>query len=143
MADFQVLLGLQNGGGQEEAPSPRVSFGPRAAWVLIVILALIVALFAAWTYLQWSIAEHVFSTKANLDWFGITFYHGLTFVVGGLLALLVINPRVGKSDLSGLVSLGMLSRRTPGEEYERLNPEIKPGPWLWGLWQVVKWALVF
>jgi uncharacterized membrane protein (UPF0182 family) len=111
--------------------------------VLIALLALVVIVFAAWTYLQWSIAEHVYSTKANLDWFGITFYHELTFVVGGLLALLVINPRVGKSDLSGLTTL--MARRMPqgGEEFDRPITEIKAGPWLWGLWQVVKWALVF
>ena len=96
----------------DENAGNRVSFGPRAIWVLIAIFAVVVGLFAAWTYLQWSIAQHVYSTKAALNWFGITFYHGYTFLVGGILALLVINPRVGKSDLSGL--LGVLSRRSPG-----------------------------
>ncbi|MDA4116955.1 MAG: hypothetical protein OK455_01245 [Thaumarchaeota archaeon] len=143
MAPFRVLLGLQNGGGEDDGVSPRVSFGPRAAWVLVAILAIIVILFAAWTYLQWSIAEHVYSTKSNLDWFGITFYHGLTFFVGGLLALLAINPRVGSSDLTGLFTL--MSRRLPqvGEEFERPIAEVRPGVWLWGFWQVVKWALFF
>jgi uncharacterized membrane protein (UPF0182 family) len=111
--------------------------------VLVALFALIVALFAAWTYLEWSVAEHVFSVKAGLDWFGITFYHGYIFVVGGILALLVINPRVGKSDLGGMVPL--LSRRPSpyGEEYRSPLAEIKAGPWVWGFWQVVKWALVF
>jgi uncharacterized membrane protein (UPF0182 family) len=129
-------------GGEEEAGT-RVSFGPRAVWVLIAIFALIVGLFAAWTYLEWSIAEHVFSAKAGLDWFGITFYHGYTFIVGGILALLVINPKVGKSDLSGLVTL--MSRRPSqyGEEYARPLTDIRPGAWVWGFWQFVKWALVF
>jgi len=129
--------------GEEEETSTRVSFGPRAVWVLIGIFALIVALFAAWTYLEWSIAEHVYSTKADLDWFGITFFHGYTFLVGGIIALLVVNPRVGKSDLSGLV--GLMTRRTPqyGEEYARPLTDLKPGAWVWGFWQFVKWAIVF
>ncbi len=135
----------EGGGGGEEEAGTRVSFGPKAAWVLIAIFALIVALFAAWTYLQWSVAEHVYSAKAGLDWFGITFYHGYTFVVGAILALLVINPRVGKSDLSGLATL--LSRRTSPYsdemQYQRPLTEINAGPWVWGLWQFVKWALVF
>jgi uncharacterized membrane protein (UPF0182 family) len=129
-------------GGEEEARS-RPSFGPRAIWGLIVIFAIIVGVFAAWTYLEWSIAEHVFSAKAGLDWFGITFYHGYTFVVGAILALLVINPQVGKSDLSGLVSL-MARRPSPyGEEYAQPLTEIKPGAWVWGFWQFAKWAIVF
>ena len=129
-------------GGEADAGA-RVSFGPRAIWVLVAIFAIIVGLFAAWTYLEWSVAEHVFSAKAGLDWFGITFYHGYIFVVGALLALLVINPQVGKSDLSGLVVL-MSRRQSPyGEEYARPLTEIKPGVWVWGFWQFVKWALVF
>lgn len=112
--------------------------------MLIAILAIIVALFAAWTYLEWSVAEKVYSAKSGLDWFGITFYHSSTFILAALLALLVINPRVGKSDLSGLVTL--LSRRTTyGDEvqYQRPLGEIKTGPWVWGFWQLVKWVLVF
>jgi hypothetical protein len=129
--------------GVEEDAGTRVSFGPRAIWVLIAIFAIIVGLFAAWIYLEWSIAQHVYSTKADLNWFGIVFYHGYTFIVGGVIALLVINPRVGKSDLSSLVTL--MSRRTAqyGDELQRPLAELKPGAWVWGLWQFVKWALVF
>jgi len=129
--------------GVEEDAGTRISFGPRAIWVLIAIFAVVVALFAAWIYLEWSIAEHVYSTKADLNWFGITFYHGYTFVVGGILALLVVNPRVGKSDLGGLFTL--MTRRTSqySDELQRPLAELRPGAWVWGLWQFVKWALVF
>jgi uncharacterized membrane protein (UPF0182 family) len=128
--------------GEDDAGA-RISFGPRAIWVLIAIFAVIVGLFAAWTYLTWSIAQHVYSTKADLSWFGITFYHDYTFIVGGIIALLVINPRVGKSDLTGLVTL--MSRRTSqyGDEFQRPVTDLRPGAWVWGLWQFVKWTLVF
>ncbi len=89
----------------EDEPRYPVSFGPRVVWLLIALLVIVVGLFAAWTYLTWSIAQHVYSTKADLSWFGITFYHGYTFLVGGLLALLVVNPKVGKSDVASLVTL--------------------------------------
>ncbi len=125
----------------EEERRRRFSFGPRLAWALVGLLALIVALFAIWTFLGWSIAEHVYSLKAGLDWFGINFYGGSTFVAAALFALLVVNPRVGRSDIGSLISV--LSRRlTPYEESERPG-EVKTGRWLWGLWQVVKWAIVF
>src|SRR5579863_4823447 len=114
-----------------------------AIWVLIAVIAVAVGLFAAWTFLVWSIHQHVYSTKADLSWFGITFYHGYTFVVGGLLALLVVNPRVGKSDLASLVTL--MSRRTSqyADEFQRPLAELRPGVWAWGLWQFAKWAIVF
>jgi len=127
----------------EDQQRPPVSFGPQAVWVLIGILAVAVIVFALWTILIWSIAQHVYSTKSDQSWFGITFYHGYTFLVGGLLALLVIHPRVGKSDLSGLVTA--LSRRSPqyGDEIQRPLAQLKPGVAVWGLWQFVKWLIVF
>lgn len=137
--------GLQDAGPplDEQPPREPISFGPRAIWVLVAIFAVMVALFAAWIYLNWSIAQHVYSTKSDLSWFGITFYHDYTFLVGGILALLVVNPRVGKSDLGGLIT--MLTRRTSqySDELQRPLAELRPGAWLWGLWQFAKWALVF
>jgi len=133
---------LEDRAGDEVAGS-RPSFGPRAIWVLVAVFAVVVGLFAAWTYLEWSIAEHVYSAKAGLDWFGITFFHDDTFIVGALLALLVINPKVGKSDLSGLATLASRRSSPYSDEYVQRIPSITPGATLWGFWQFVKWALVF
>jgi hypothetical protein len=142
-----AVLALEPSGYETEDISPgrrRPSFGPKAIWVVLAVLAAMVILFGAWTYLTWSIAEHVYLTKAGLNWFSITFYHGYTFVVGGLLALLVINPRVGKSDLSGVIRLMIARRSSPyGDEFERPRAELRAGPWVWGLWQVLKWSIVF
>src|SRR2546427_12905058 len=88
----------------EETARRRISFGPRMAWALIGVLIIVLSLFAAWTFLEWSIAEHVYSVKGGLDWFGINFYGGATFIAAALLAPFVINPEVGNSDLRSLIS---------------------------------------
>ncbi|TLY02793.1 MAG: hypothetical protein E6K95_04875 [Thaumarchaeota archaeon] len=125
----------------EEPARRRISFGPRMAWALIGVLIIVLILFAAWTFLEWSIAEHVYSLKGGLDWFGINFYGGATFIAAALLALVVINPEVGKSDLGSLISV--LSRRVSSYEESEPPREVKAGKWLWGLWQLTKWAAVF
>src|SRR3989475_8301744 len=125
----------------EETARRRISFGPRMAWALIGVLIIVLILFAAWTFLEWSIAEHVYSLKGGLDWFGINFYGGSIFLAAALLALVVINPEVGKSDLGSLISV--LSRRVSSYEESEPPREVKAGKWLWGLWQLTKWAAVF
>src|SRR2546427_1522924 len=125
----------------EEPARRRISFGPRMAWALIGVLIIVLILFAAWTFLEWSIAEHVYSLKGGLDWFGINFYGGSIFLAAALLALVVVNPEVGKSDLGSLISV--LSRRVSSSEESEPPKEVKAGKWLWGLWQLAKWAIVF
>ena len=125
----------------------RTRFGRKTAWFFIAIIAVILVLSIAWVVLQWSIAEYVYSTKATLNWFGITFYHDYVFIAAGLFALLLIYPKVGGSDLWRLV--GVLGRRTRRYEYENEPPEAPRtdgramSPWLWALWQTAKWALGF
>src|SRR2546428_1001179 len=125
----------------EEPTRRRISFGPRMAWALIGVMVIVLILFAAWTFLEWSIAEHVYSVKGGLDWFGINFYGGATFIAAAWLALVVTNPEWGKSDLGPRISV--LSRRV--SSYEEWEPprEVKAGKWLWWLWQLTKWAAVF
>ena len=126
-------MGVEGDGG------PRIF---RRLSVLVIALVVVVAVLAVlWIVLQWSIAEHVYSLKAALDWFGITFYHDYTFVAAALFALLLINPRPGESDLWRLGTVGMRFMRPYEEEEHR--PSEKVNVWLWGLWQVVKWALGF
>jgi hypothetical protein len=127
-----------------EEPRVRFRFGRAATWALVVVIAAIVVLSIAWVILQWSIAESVYSTKASLNWFGITFYHDYVFVAAALFALLVVNPRVGRSDLRGLLEvLGRRMRRDEFEQEERLPRSDKMNTWLWAIWQAAKWALGF
>jgi hypothetical protein len=98
----------------------------------------------AWVILQWSIAQAVYSSKADLNWFGITFYHNYLFLAAGLFALLVVYPKVGGSDLKGLIEvLGRRMRRDEFEQEERPRSNEKMNPWLWAIWQTLKWALAF
>ncbi|HUH82281.1 MAG TPA: hypothetical protein VLX33_00210 [Nitrososphaerales archaeon] len=125
--------------GAGEEGEPRTF---RRLSIIVVALVLVVAVLAIlWVVLQWSIAQHVYSLKGGLDWFGITFYHDYTFVAGALFALLLINPRPGGSDLWRLGTVAFRLMRPYDEDDFR--PSEKLNVWLWGLWQVVKWALGF
>jgi hypothetical protein len=116
----------------------------RYSWlrILIIVIVVVVAVLSvAWIALQWSIAEYVYSTKAGLDWFGITFYHYYTFVAAALFALLLVYPRKGGSDLWRFGTV--VYRLTRPYEAEESRPREKMNTWLWIPWQTVKWALGF
>ncbi len=110
-------------------------------YLFIAVIAVVVITSVAWVVLQWSIAEAVFSAKAGLDWFGITFYHDYTFVAAALFALLLVNPRPGRSDLWRLFTVAYRLMRP--YEAEESRPREKVNSWLWILWQTGKWAVGF
>ncbi len=128
-----------------EAEEPRrFRFGRGLTWVLLAVIGVTIILSIAWVILQWSIAESVYSTKADLNWFGITFYHDYVFVAAALFALLLVYPKVGGSDLRGLIEvLGRRMRRDEFEQEERPRSDGKMNTWLWALWQTIKWAFGF
>jgi len=109
----------------------------------LIIIAVVAVLAVAWVILQWFIAESVYSAKAGLNWFSITFYHDYTFVAAGLFALLVVYPKRGGSDIWRLGTV--LSRYLRPYEAEQGGMRLseKMNVWLWALWQTLKWALVF
>jgi hypothetical protein len=113
----------------------------RLTYLIFVLVIVAAALAVLWVVLQWSIAESVYSAKAGLDWFGITFYHYYTFVAAALFSLLLINPRPGVSDLWRLWTV--VYRRMRPYETEEIKPKETLNIWLWSLWQVVKWAIGF
>jgi hypothetical protein len=127
----------------------RFRFGRITVWFLLAVIAVIIVLSIAWVILEWSIAEYVYSAKAGLDWFSITFYHDYLFVAAGLFALLLINPKVGQSDLLRLIGAIRRGVRRRDLEYESVPAETPKadgrvmGTWLWALWQTLKWALGF
>src|SRR5712692_8825709 len=110
--------------------------------LVVVLLGVAVALALAWVFLRWSIAESVYSAKAGLDWFGLTFYHEYTFIAAALFSLLLVNPQPGRSDLRRLGTVVYRLMR-PYEAEGENRPGEKMNIWLWGLWQTVKWAIGF
>ena len=85
---------MQSGGG--DFPGNRNPMARRRSFLPYILLAIVLALIglvAADVWLNWTISEYMYSTKGGLDWFGINFYGGLTFVVAAILALLFVNPR--------------------------------------------------
>jgi hypothetical protein len=123
-----------------EGEGPAIRFR-RLTYLILALIAVAAILAILWVVLQWSIAESVYSSKAGLDWFGITFYHYYTFVAAALFSLLLINPRPGASDLWRLWTV--VYRRLRPYEAEETKPKDMLNVWLWGLWQVVKWAAGF
>ncbi|HME19721.1 MAG TPA: UPF0182 family protein [Nitrososphaerales archaeon] len=128
---------------ESEADGGPVRLFRLLTWLLIAIIAAAVIIAVAWVVLQWSIAESVFSAKAGLDWFGITFYHEFAFIAAALFALLLVYPRPGGSDLwkLGTVAYKLLTPYEAEAEGRRVSE--KMNVWLWALWQTLKWALAF
>jgi len=128
---------------ESEAGDGSVRLYRRLAWLLLAIIAATVLLAIAWVILQWSIAEAVYSVKAGLDWFGITFYHEYAFLLAGIFALLLVYPRPGGSDLwrLGTVAYKLLTPYQAEPEGRRVNDRMNV--WLWALWQTLKWAIGF
>jgi len=145
---------LQSGG--DDFPGGRIPTRRRRSIIPYIILALvilIIVLVAADIWLNWTIFQYMYQTKAGLDWFSIVFYGGLTFVVGGLLALLFVNPIPRRSDIfEAFNALMGLQYRNPymgqyggqGQPMRRIRPMyIRPSRTLWAYWQAFKWVILF
>jgi TRAP-type C4-dicarboxylate transport system permease small subunit len=141
---------LQSGG--DDFPTGGVPIRQRRSIIPYIILAVVIILvvfIAANIWLNWTINESMYETKAGLDWFGINFYGGLTFVVGSLLALLFVNPIPRRSDIfEAFNALMGLQYRNPylGQygQQRRIRPlYIRPSKTLWAFWQAVKWLILF
>ena len=142
---------MQTGG--DDFPGSRVPVRQRRnliPYIVLAIVVILVAFIAADIWLNWTINESMYQTKAGLNWFGINFYGGLTFVVAGLLALLFLNPIPRRSDIfEAFNALMGLQYRNPymgqyGQQTRRIRPiYIRPSKALWSFWQAVKWVILF
>jgi uncharacterized membrane protein (UPF0182 family) len=115
--------------------------------ILTIIIVVVAVLAALWIILQWSVAVQVYSQKAGLNWFEITFYHNYTFIAAALFALLVINPLAGHSDLWRFLNSFQTAFYPATERSENEIPILNPPATLskprWLLWQILKWAGAF
>lgn len=114
----------------------------RLIWLGVGIVIAVIGVIVAWVYLQFSIYQYVYSFKASLDWFAINFYHNYTFAAAGFLALLVINPKMGKSDFWQVVAGLTRIPETSGSAVT-VGDSHKLKRWDWALWQFIKWAFAF
>ena len=121
-------------------------------YIILALFLLLIIYIAATVWLNWTILETMYRSKAGLDWFNINFYGGLTFVVGGFLALLFINPIPRRSDLAEAFNalMGLQYRQVSYGGYggqaptRRIRPMyIRPGMLVWAFWQLVKWVILF
>ncbi len=111
-------------------------------------------------WINWSILQSMYSVKFGLDWIQTVFYHGYTFAVAAFLALLVINPLPGHSDLFSAAS-AITSRDWNFVRNARFNdfrdykfysaPQAAPphpsgfslSLRFWALWQVAKYVVAY
>lgn len=141
--------------GGDDFPGSQVPIRERhriLPWLVLGFVVVVIVLFAASIWLNWTILETMFSQKAGLDWFGINFYGGLTFGVAAILALLFVNPFPRRSDLFEAFNalIGLQYRQAPyggygsGVPTRRVRPlYIRPSRFLWGFWQLLKWMILF
>jgi hypothetical protein len=144
---------LQSGG--DDFPGGRIPARHRRSiipYILLALVIVIIVLVAADIWLNWTIFQYMYQLKAGLNWFSIVFYGGLTFVMGGLLALLFVNPIPRRSDIfEAFNALMGLQYRNPymgqyggGQQMRRIRPMyIRPSRTLWGYWQALKWVILF
>jgi len=115
----------------------------RALLVVLVVVAIVVALWGVYVYLDWTVLETMYSNKAGINWFETVFYHNMLFIVSAVAALVLVNPIPGHSDLFTAVrSVSDLFYR---QEYrgEAREFALKPPKVLWVFWQLAKWAIGF
>jgi len=143
---------LQSG---DDFPGSQVPIKERPKLLPYLILAVFlvaIGLFIGTIWLNWTIFESMYRSKAGLDWFGINFYGGLTFLVAGVLALFFVNPFPRRSDLFEAFNalMGLQYRQTAYGGYggqmpqRRIRPMyIRPSSLLWSFWQILKWSVLF
>src|SRR5271157_4420621 len=141
--------------GGEDFPGSRPLIRERRRifpYILLAVIMAIIVIIGAGVWLNWTILEYMYNTKAGLNWFNINFYGGLTFLVGGVIALFFVNPLPRRSDLFETFNalMGLQYRQAAFGGYggqipqRRIRPMyIKPSSLFWGFWQLLKWSALF
>jgi hypothetical protein len=140
--------------GSAGAISRRGRFRIRITYLVAAVIILVIGFYGATVWLNWTILQNMYATKAGLNWFSVNFYGGLTFIVAGLLALLFVNPIPRRSDLFEAFNsmIGLQYRESPytsryggtGIPTRRIRPVyIRPSLSLWIFWQALKWSILF
>ena len=114
-----------------------------SVWVFLSVILAVTVLLSLYVFLEFNINQTMYLEKANLNWFQTVFYSNYVFYISAFLALLVINPFVGKSDLyeayDSIQQYAKMMSATSGIEIDVSIPnlKIKWGRSTWALWQMV------
>ena len=129
---------------KDEEKKGRERFQRRILFLFIFFIAvIIITYFSLYVWLQWSILETMYLQKGGFDWFSINYYYNYTFITAAILALIVVNPRVGRSDIYGIwEAIWRLSQAWYRTEREPTF-SLKNRRLTWFTWQVVKWGIAF
>lgn len=111
--------------------------------ILFVIVLALILFYGLFVWLDWSVHQTMYENKAGIDWFETVFYRGYTFVVAALLSLLVINPRVGRSDLWEAYGATQSFVGTMYGAREVMSTSFRVGGVSWFFWQFFKWTVAF
>ena len=120
-------------------------------WIVVAIISAAVILWSMYMWLDFIIIQTMYTAKASLNWFQISFYYNYTFIFAALLALLTVNPLWGRSDLyeafNGFQQLAKLrSPMTPAPPplpFQFPTIKLKRTRSTWLMWQLFKWAVAF
>ncbi|RLI37300.1 hypothetical protein DRO55_01645 [Candidatus Bathyarchaeota archaeon] len=113
-------------------------------WLPLIIIFIGIVLYGFYIWLNWKIMQSMYLLKSGLDWFNITFYHNYTFILAAILALLTLNPMVGRSDLYEAWEAFQWMMRMEygtGEAMPTFSPKTRRT--LWIFWQLFKWVAAF
>jgi hypothetical protein len=125
---------------------------PGRLWVyaLLVLIAIGILLYSAYSLLLWAVYEHTYSTKFGIDWFNTVFYHGYAFIIPAIFALFVIYPFPNRSDLFALFkAVTTTSRKRYYGDFAVTNEGVIPkeamgvSRMIWISWQAVKYVVVY
>jgi|BEDMetMinimDraft_2_1075160.scaffolds.fasta_scaffold00057_24 Uncharacterized conserved protein, COG1615 len=140
---------------------PRSSLAFKLLLIFISAIVVIAIFYGINVWLNWTVFQYMYSSKAGINWASTVFYHGYTFVVAAILALLVINPVPGHSDILSAIS-AVSSRAwsipreprfrtysdyrfyTPGQSVPQApQGEFRMSLRLWGIWQGIKYVFAY
>lgn len=113
--------------------------------IILFVASIAVSVYGTNVWLNWSILQTLYLQKADIDWFNTVFYHSYTFSLAAILALLTLNPQIGRSDLYELwETFRSLGRYVyTGSETPKEMPtfSLKTRKIMWFFWQFLKWAI--
>ncbi len=120
----------------------RPSIG-RISAIFLVVVIMLVAFYGAYVWLEWRILQSMYQNKAGIDWFETVFYRNYTFIVAAVLALIVVNPRPGRSDLWEAYGAAQSMMGGMTGARESVPSTLGLGKVAWVFWQLMKWGLAF